>query len=190
MMPTANRASAGQGSAAPAPSPRWGEGWGEGTTSPFAPTAFAARATAQFLPAPLRTRKLRIARDIALLALAVIAAAAANRANAQVEMPATRSDAPPELVVRVPECPEGTDCLKLTVDTDLLVGTDGAVKSCKIVKSDAPKPLEDKVCEIAARRWKFKPQIKDGQPAEFNFKPRFSFYLKELPPTAPAQAPQ
>ena len=65
MTPTANRASAVQGSAAPAPSPRGGQGWEEGATSPFAPTAFAPRAK----------RKSRIARDIALFALAALTVA-------------------------------------------------------------------------------------------------------------------
>ena len=140
-------------------------------------------------PAPWR--KLRLGRDIAMLAVAAIATAAANRATAQIEMPNTRPEGPPELVVRMPECPEGNEaCLKLTIDADLLIGADGAVKSCTIVKSDAPKPLEDKVCEISARRWKFKPQIKDGQPLEYSFKPRYSFYLKELPPSAAPQVSQ
>ena len=65
MTPTANRASAGQGSAAPAPSPRGGQGWEEGATSPFARTASQ----------PPATRKSRIARDIALFALAALTVA-------------------------------------------------------------------------------------------------------------------
>ena len=140
-----------------------------------------------FLPAAPPGRKSRIARDVALLILAGIAVAAATRSYAQT---APSAGTLPELVIRAPECPtDESGCLKLSVDTNLVIGTSGAVKSCVIAKSNAPKPLEDKVCEISERRLKFKPRIVDGAPVEFDHLQRVSFHLKELPPSAAQASP-
>ncbi len=48
----------------------------------------------------------------------------------------------------------------------VVIGTDGRVKSCEIVQSSGFSRLDARACEIAQRRWRFKPATEDGQPVE------------------------
>jgi protein TonB len=48
----------------------------------------------------------------------------------------------------------------------VVIGTDGRVKSCEVVQSSGHSRLDARACEIAQRRWRFKPATEDGQPVE------------------------
>jgi protein TonB len=59
----------------------------------------------------------------------------------------------------------------------VVVGTDGRVKSCEIVRSSGFDRLDKRACEIAQRRWRFKPATEEGQPVESTFRTQYRWQL-------------
>jgi protein TonB len=55
---------------------------------------------------------------------------------------------------------EGTTGIRVTI------GTDGRVKDCQVVTSSGFTRLDERACQIAQRRWRFKPATENGQPVE------------------------
>ena len=55
---------------------------------------------------------------------------------------------------------EGVTGIRVTI------GTDGRVTACSVVKSSGFSRLDERACQIAQRRWRFKPATENGQPVE------------------------
>jgi len=72
------------------------------------------------------------------------------------------------------------------------VGTNGRVRSCRIVKSSGHVPLDIKTCEIVLLRAKFSPaRDSNGNPVEDDVElPRISWMIADEPTPKPEPAAQ
>ncbi len=61
----------------------------------------------------------------------------------------------------------------------VVVGTDGRVKACEVVSSSGFPRLDARACEIAQRRWRFKPATEDGQPVEDRVRRTYVWQLQD-----------
>lgn len=66
-----------------------------------------------------------------------------------------------------------------TTGVMVVVGTDGRVKSCTITKSSGFNRLDERACQIAQRRWRFKPATENGQAVESEFRTNYRWQLRE-----------
>ncbi|WP_194743329.1 energy transducer TonB [Thermaurantiacus tibetensis] len=57
-------------------------------------------------------------------------------------------------------------CEQGAVAVQVVVGTDGRVKSCSIAQSSGYSRLDERTCEVAQRRWRYNPGKENGQPVE------------------------
>lgn len=67
-----------------------------------------------------------------------------------------------------------------TVSIRVVVGTDGRVKNCEVTKSSGFSRLDERSCQIATRRWRFKPATENGQPVESNFATNYRWRLQDF----------
>ncbi|MFN3370012.1 MAG: energy transducer TonB [Sphingomonadaceae bacterium] len=61
----------------------------------------------------------------------------------------------------------------------VVVGTNGQVKSCEVVRSSGFNRLDERACQIAQRRWRFKPATENGQPVEATITRNYRWQLQE-----------
>jgi protein TonB len=59
------------------------------------------------------------------------------------------------------------------------VGTDGKVTQCSVTRSSGFPRLDEKACQIAQRRWRFKPATENGQPVEATISRNYRWQLQE-----------
>lgn len=59
------------------------------------------------------------------------------------------------------------------------VGTDGRVSACSVTRSSGFSRLDEKACQIAQRRWRFKPATQEGQPVEATISRNYRWQLEE-----------
>jgi protein TonB len=61
------------------------------------------------------------------------------------------------------------------------VGTDGRVQSgsCQVVSSSGFSRLDAKACQIAERRWRFRPATENGQPVASTIRRSYRWRLEE-----------
>jgi protein TonB len=59
------------------------------------------------------------------------------------------------------------------------VGTDGRVRSCQVVVSSGFSRLDERACQIAQRRWRFRPAQEDGQAVEATLRRNYRWQLQE-----------
>jgi protein TonB len=64
-----------------------------------------------------------------------------------------------------------------TTGIRVVIGTDGRVKDCQIVKSSGFPRLDERACQIATRRWRFKPATENGQPVESQLAQNYRWVL-------------
>ncbi|QMW24092.1 energy transducer TonB [Sandaracinobacteroides saxicola] len=62
------------------------------------------------------------------------------------------------------------------------IGTDGRVAAgtCKIVTSSGFERLDARACQIAERRWRFKPATENGQPVTTTIRRNYRWQIKEV----------
>jgi protein TonB len=68
---------------------------------------------------------------------------------------------------------EGVTSVRVTV------GVDGRVKACSVTKSSGFSRLDERACQIAERRWRFKPATENGQPVEASINRNYRWQLRE-----------
>jgi protein TonB len=68
---------------------------------------------------------------------------------------------------------EGVTGIRVTI------GTDGRVTACSVVKSSGFSRLDERACQIAQRRWRFKPATENGQPVEETVNRNYRWQLQE-----------
>lgn len=66
-----------------------------------------------------------------------------------------------------------------TTGVEVVIGTNGRVTSCRVVASSGSTRLDDRACQIAQRRWRFKPAELDGQPVEETVRRNYRWQLRE-----------
>ena len=66
-----------------------------------------------------------------------------------------------------------------TTGVMVVVGTDGRVKSCTITNSSGFSRLDERACQIAQRRWRFKPATQEGQAVESEYRTNYRWQLQE-----------
>jgi protein TonB len=59
------------------------------------------------------------------------------------------------------------------------VGTDGRVSACSVTRSSGFSRLDERACQIAQRRWRFKPATENGQPVEATISRNYRWQLQE-----------
>lgn len=59
------------------------------------------------------------------------------------------------------------------------VGTDGRVSACTVTRSSGFSRLDERACQIAERRWRFKPATQNGQPVEATINRNYRWQLQE-----------
>lgn len=59
------------------------------------------------------------------------------------------------------------------------VGTDGRVSACQVTRSSGFSRLDERACQIAQRRWRFKPATANGQPVEATINRNYRWQLQE-----------
>jgi periplasmic protein TonB len=59
------------------------------------------------------------------------------------------------------------------------IGTDGRVSACSVVRSSGFSRLDERACQIAQRRWRFKPATENGQPVEETVNRNYRWQLQE-----------
>jgi protein TonB len=59
------------------------------------------------------------------------------------------------------------------------VGTDGRVSACSVTRSSGFTRLDERACQIAQRRWRFKPATENGQPVEATINRNYRWQLQE-----------
>jgi protein TonB len=59
------------------------------------------------------------------------------------------------------------------------IGTDGRVSQCSVTRSSGHPRLDEKACQIAQRRWRFKPATQAGQPVETTVNRNYRWQLQE-----------
>lgn len=68
---------------------------------------------------------------------------------------------------------EGVTGIRVTI------GVDGRVSSCAVTRSSGFTRLDERACQIAQRRWRFKPATDNGQPVEATIARNYRWQLKE-----------
>jgi protein TonB len=68
---------------------------------------------------------------------------------------------------------EGVTGIRVTI------GTDGKVSACSVVRSSGFSRLDERACQIAQRRWRFKPATVEGQPVETTVNRNYRWQLQE-----------
>lgn len=68
---------------------------------------------------------------------------------------------------------EGVTSVRVTV------GTDGRVKACSVTNSSGFSRLDERACQIAERRWRFRPATENGQPVEATITRNYRWQLRE-----------
>lgn len=61
----------------------------------------------------------------------------------------------------------------------VVVGTDGRVKSCTVISSSGSSRLDDAACRIAERRWRFRPAELDGEKVEETVRRNYRWQLRQ-----------
>jgi protein TonB len=59
------------------------------------------------------------------------------------------------------------------------VGVDGRVSACSVTRSSGFSRLDERACQIAERRWRFKPATQNGQPVEATINRNYRWQLQE-----------
>ncbi len=59
------------------------------------------------------------------------------------------------------------------------IGVDGRVSACSVTRSSNFPRLDEKACQIAQRRWRFKPATANGQPVEATISRNYRWQLQE-----------
>ena len=59
------------------------------------------------------------------------------------------------------------------------VGTNGRVTNCTVIRSSNFPRLDERACQIAERRWRFKPATENGQPVEATITRNYRWQLQE-----------
>ena len=68
---------------------------------------------------------------------------------------------------------EGVTGIRVTV------GTDGKVSDCSVTRSSGFPRLDEKACQIAERRWRFKPATENGKPVTATISRNYRWQLEE-----------
>lgn len=68
---------------------------------------------------------------------------------------------------------EGVTGIRVTV------GVDGRVSNCSVVRPSGFPRLDERACQIAERRWRFKPATENGQPVEATITRNYRWQLQE-----------
>jgi len=58
------------------------------------------------------------------------------------------------------------------------VGTDGRVTACSVIRSSGFSRLDERACQIAMRRWRFKPATENGKPVEETINRNYRWQLQ------------
>jgi protein TonB len=82
---------------------------------------------------------------------------------------AIQPDDYPDASARAEE--EGTTGIRVVVNTE------GKVSACQVVKPSGFNRLDDRACQIAQRRWRFKPATENGEPVEATINKNFRWVL-------------
>ncbi|WP_199553908.1 energy transducer TonB [Sandaracinobacteroides hominis] len=68
---------------------------------------------------------------------------------------------------------EGVTGIRVTI------GADGRVSACSVVRPSGFTRLDEKACQIAQRRWRFKPATQEGKPVETTVNRNYRWQLEE-----------
>lgn len=64
------------------------------------------------------------------------------------------------------------------VRIEFVVGTDGTVDDCRVVRSSGIPRLDDAACTMVKRKWKYRPATQDGKPVRAMQIVNVNFVLK------------